>query len=108
AHAAGLAAIPGGFTADELARCARAGADAVKLFPGRLAEPAYLRDLRPLLPGLRVLVTGGVEPEAAPGWLEAGAIAVGLGSALGTVAGVGAPEVERRCRAALDGLPPAR
>jgi 2-dehydro-3-deoxyphosphogluconate aldolase / (4S)-4-hydroxy-2-oxoglutarate aldolase len=77
------------------------GAPAVKLFPASLAEPAYLPALRPLLPELKLLVTGGIEPEAVRPWLDAGALAVGLGSKLGTAASVGADEVERRCRAAL-------
>ena len=101
ATAAGIPAIPGGFTAAELAAAHADGAAAVKLFPASLAEPDYLRALHPLLPDLRLLVTGGVEPEDVRPWLDAGAIAVGLGSKLGTAATVGADEVERRCRAAL-------
>jgi 2-keto-3-deoxy-6-phosphogluconate aldolase len=73
----------------------------VKLFPASLAEPAYLSALRPLLPELKLLVTGGIEPEGVRPWLEAGALAVGLGSKLGTASSVGAEEVERRCRSAL-------
>ena len=51
AHEHGLAAIPGAFTPTEVAACAAAGADAVKLFPARAASPAYLGDLRAVLPG---------------------------------------------------------
>ena len=57
--------------------------------------------LRPLLPDLRLLVTGGIAPDGVRPWLDAGALAVGLGSNLGTAATDGADEVERRCRAAL-------
>jgi 2-dehydro-3-deoxyphosphogluconate aldolase/(4S)-4-hydroxy-2-oxoglutarate aldolase len=103
AHAAGLEAIPGGFTPAELAAARSAGADAVKLFPARLATPAYLSDLAPLLTGLRLVVTGGLEATTASlgPWLAAGVAGVGLGG-LGTAAAVGANEVERRCRAALE------
>ncbi len=73
----------------------------MKLFPASLAGPSYLPALRPLLPSLRLLVTGGIEPDGVRPWLDAGALAVGLGSTLGTAATVGAAEVERRCRAAL-------
>ena len=73
----------------------------MKLFPASLAGPGYLAALRPLLPELRLLVTGGIEPDGVRPWLDAGALAVGLGSKLGTAANVGAAEVERRCRAAL-------
>ena len=102
AGAAGIPAIPGGFTAAELAAAQADGAAAVKLFPASLAEPDYLPALRPLLPDLRLLVTGGIEPDGVRPWLDAGALAVGLGSKLGTAATVGAAEVERRCRAALE------
>jgi 2-dehydro-3-deoxyphosphogluconate aldolase / (4S)-4-hydroxy-2-oxoglutarate aldolase len=101
ARAAGIPAIPGGFTPQELAQAVDEGAAAVKLFPASLAEPAYLSALRPLLPELKLLVTGGIEPEGVRPWLEAGALAVGLGSKLGTASSVGAEEVERRCRSAL-------
>lgn len=101
AAAAGIPAIPGGFTAPELAAAVADGAAAVKLFPASLAGPEYIRALRPLLPELRLLVTGGIEPDGVRPWLEAGVLAVGLGSALGTAGTVGPDEVERRCRAAL-------
>jgi 2-dehydro-3-deoxyphosphogluconate aldolase / (4S)-4-hydroxy-2-oxoglutarate aldolase len=101
AGAAGIPAIPGAFTPQELAEALGEGAAAVKLFPASLAEPAYLPALRPLLPELKLLVTGGIEPQGVRPWLDAGALAVGLGSKLGIAASVGVDEVERRCRAAL-------
>jgi 2-dehydro-3-deoxyphosphogluconate aldolase / (4S)-4-hydroxy-2-oxoglutarate aldolase len=101
AGAAGIPAIPGAFTPQELAEALGEGAAAVKLFPASVAEPAYLLALKPLLPQLKLLVTGGIEPEGVRPWLDAGALAVGLGSKLGTAASVGAEEGERRCRAAL-------
>ena len=101
ATAAGVAAIPGGFTTSELAAAQADGAAAVKLFPATLADPGYIPALRPLLPGLRLLVTGGIDPEGVGPWLAAGALAVGLGGSLGTAVTVGAAEVERRCRAAI-------
>jgi 2-keto-3-deoxy-6-phosphogluconate aldolase len=52
-----------------------------------------------VLPGLDV--TGGIEPDGVRPWLDAGALAVGLGSNLGPAGTVEAAEVERRCRAAL-------
>ena len=76
----------------------------MKLFPARLVQPSYVRDLRAVIPGLRVLVTGGIQANLSSvrPWLEAGAAALGLGSDLGTVARVGADEVERRASVALD------
>jgi 2-dehydro-3-deoxyphosphogluconate aldolase / (4S)-4-hydroxy-2-oxoglutarate aldolase len=102
----GIPAIPGALTPSEVLRCLHAGAPAVKLFPARLLEPAYLRDLLAVMPSLRALVTGGV-PASAEGigpWLDAGALAVGLGSSLGTASEHGAGEVERRARAVLQAV----
>lgn len=99
----GAAAIPGALTPHEIAAAADEGADAVKIFPARLVGPGYLADLEPLVPGLRAVATGGVQPTAADlgEWLRAGALAVGLGSALGTAERDGPDEVARRCRSAL-------
>jgi len=99
----GVVVIPGAFTATEVANCRRAGASAVKLFPAHLVEPSYLGDLRAVMPGTEFMVTGGIPstPEGIHPWLDAGALAVGLGSALGNAAADGADEVERRCRKAL-------
>lgn len=105
AAAAGIPAIPGGFTTHELAAAHVDGAAAVKLFPAGLAGPGFLQALRPLLPDLRLLVTGGIEPDGVRPWLDAGALAVGLGSKLGTAGTVGPAEVERRCRTALAAAP---
>ena len=104
AHELGLAAIPGALTPSEIAACVADGADAVKVFPARELSPAYLHDLRAVLPELRVTATGGLRAttDSAGAWLAAGAIAVGIGSELGSVARVGAAEVRRRARAALD------
>ena len=96
----GVAVIPGALTPSEVLACHRAGASAVKLFPARLIEPSYLGDLTAVMPGLKLMVTGGVPAnvEGIRPWLEAGAIAIGVGSALGSVAADGADEVERRAR----------
>jgi 2-dehydro-3-deoxyphosphogluconate aldolase / (4S)-4-hydroxy-2-oxoglutarate aldolase len=99
----GVTPIPGAFTPSEFAACAARGAPAVKLFPAGPATPAYLEQLRAVLPDLRVMVTGGISGRDGDiaEWLAAGALAVGLGSDLGTVATKGSNEVERHARAAL-------
>lgn len=106
----GLTPIPGALTPTEILRCRHAGAPAVKIFPARLVEPAYLDDLHALMPDLRALVTGGVaaSADAIRPWLAAGALAVGIGSGLGTAASVGEQDVERRASALLDAAVGAR
>ena len=56
------------------------GAAAVKLFPASAAGPAFVRELRGPLPQIPLIPTGGVTLENAPTFLEAGALAVGMGS----------------------------
>lgn len=103
AHAAGLEAVPGAMTPTEILSCLADGADAIKLFPAHVLTPRYLRDLAPLFPELRAIATGGLGAAVTSvrPWLQCGAVAVGIGGDLGTVATVGVEEVERRCRAAL-------
>ncbi|MFN0150441.1 MAG: bifunctional 4-hydroxy-2-oxoglutarate aldolase/2-dehydro-3-deoxy-phosphogluconate aldolase [bacterium] len=75
----GAAAIPGAFTPTEILAAHRAGAAAVKLFPGPMATPAGLSDIRGPLPFIRFVPTGSIAIDAIPAWLEAGAFAVGVG-----------------------------
>jgi 2-dehydro-3-deoxyphosphogluconate aldolase/(4S)-4-hydroxy-2-oxoglutarate aldolase len=108
ARSLGVPAIPGALTPTEVAGCLQSGAAAVKLFPARGLAPAYLRDLRAVLGDFPAIVTGGLQASAASivPWLQAGALAVGLGGDLGTVAADGAQEVQRRARAALAAAAP--
>ena len=87
-HDRGLAVLPGACTPTEMTAALDAGADLVKLFPAGQWSPASVCDLRASLPGLPLVPTGGVTPETAAAWLQAGCVAVGMGSALT----VGRPE----------------
>lgn len=82
AHLAGAAAMPGCLTPTEIAGAWRAGADVVKLFPGRVATPGYFKDLKGPLPQVKLMPTGNVDLETAPQYIAAGAVAVGVGKAL--------------------------
>ncbi|MFC9331019.1 bifunctional 4-hydroxy-2-oxoglutarate aldolase/2-dehydro-3-deoxy-phosphogluconate aldolase [Kitasatospora sp. NPDC057015] len=81
-HRYGLAVIPGVGSATEIVNALEAGADAVKLFPARSSSPAALRDLLQALPQAPVVPTGGVDAVNAATWIAAGAVAVGVGTAL--------------------------
>lgn len=76
--------IPGAMTLNEIWNARQLGADFVKVFPGNLLGPDYIRALRGPLPGVPLMVTGGVEPteESLWKWFGAGVDAVGLGSRL--------------------------
>jgi 2-dehydro-3-deoxyphosphogluconate aldolase/(4S)-4-hydroxy-2-oxoglutarate aldolase len=78
----GIPAIPGALTPTEVEAAWRAGAAMVKLFPGALGGPGYVRDLLAPLSDVPLLVTGGVDASNARAFLDAGAVAVGVGSAL--------------------------
>lgn len=80
--ARGAAALPGAFTPTEILLAHRAGAAAVKLFPGPIAGPDGLRDIRGPFPYIRFVPTGSITLETIPAWLEAGALAVGIGRRL--------------------------
>lgn len=83
AHRYGLAAIPGVATPTEAIQAVELGADAVKLFPARAYGPGGLAAVLQALPQLAVIPTGGVTVDDAHEWIRAGAVAVGLGTALG-------------------------
>ena len=78
----GLGYYPGAATATEIVAAWRAGATAVKVFPvGALGLP-FFRAIREPLPDIRLLAVGGIGVGDAPSFIEAGAVAVGLGGAL--------------------------
>ena len=80
----GVTFIPGIATASELVRATSLGATLVKLFPAADLGVGYLKRLLGPLPHSRVMVTGGISAtrEDVTAWLDAGAVAVGLGSDL--------------------------
>ena len=75
AEAAGVLFMEGGFTPDQIACASERGV--CKLFPAHLGGIRYLRSLLSVLPGARIVPTGGIGPDDAEEWLEAGAFAVG-------------------------------
>ncbi len=80
--ATGLLSVPGVLTPSEASFALDAGAAVLKLFPASTVGVGHLRALHGPFPGLQVIPTGGVTPATAREWLDAGALAVGLGSEL--------------------------
>jgi 2-dehydro-3-deoxyphosphogluconate aldolase/(4S)-4-hydroxy-2-oxoglutarate aldolase len=78
----GVLAIPGAYTPTEVLAAWESGADLVKVFPAGTLGPGYLRELAGPLPQVRLIATGGVTVENAAAFLDAGAVAVGVGGAL--------------------------
>jgi len=81
-HEMGVPVMPGCFTATEILNAWEAGADIVKVFPATSVGPSYLKDIRGPLPHVKLMPTGGVSIDNVGDWLKAGAVAVGVGSAL--------------------------
>jgi 2-dehydro-3-deoxyphosphogluconate aldolase/(4S)-4-hydroxy-2-oxoglutarate aldolase len=74
--------MPGCFTPTEILDAWDAGADIVKVFPATALGPGFFKDVRGPLPHVRLMPTGGVTRENAGVWIRAGAVAIGVGTAL--------------------------
>ena len=81
-HEHQVPAIPGCLTPTEILAAHEAGADIIKVFPATALGPQYIKDVRAPLPQVKLMPTGGVTPDNAGDWIRAGAVAVGIGSAL--------------------------
>ena len=81
-RATGLLSMPGVFTASELAAALDAGAEVVKLFPAATGGIAHMRALLGPFPGVPLVPTGGIGRDDVASWLDAGALAVGVGGEL--------------------------
>jgi 2-dehydro-3-deoxyphosphogluconate aldolase/(4S)-4-hydroxy-2-oxoglutarate aldolase len=81
-HERDVAVAPGCFTPTEILDAHEYGADVVKVFPATALGPQFIKDVRGPLPQVRLMPTGGVSLDNAGDWIRAGAIAVGVGSAL--------------------------
>jgi 2-dehydro-3-deoxyphosphogluconate aldolase/(4S)-4-hydroxy-2-oxoglutarate aldolase len=81
-HRYDVAAMPGCFTPTEILTAWEAGADVIKVFPATALGPGYFKDIRAPMPQLRLMPTGGVTLANAGEWIKAGAVAIGVGSAL--------------------------
>jgi Entner-Doudoroff aldolase len=80
--AAGLATLPGVATPSDVQRCMRLGLSWLKVFPAAALGPGWIRAVLAPYPGARFVATGGVGVDDAASYLDAGAAAVSLGSAL--------------------------
>ncbi len=85
-HSAGVPWIPGCATLTEIVAARDNGAGIIKIFPGSVLGPEFVRSILPVIPDLKLMITGGVEPteESITRWFDAGAFCVGLGSQLFT------------------------
>ena len=78
----GLLTMVGAFTPTEVFQAYNMGADVIKIFPGSLGGPAYVRALKGPLPHIPIMPTGGVSASNLAEWFSTGVVAVGAGSEL--------------------------
>lgn len=74
--------LPGTMTIHDIQSALELGVDIVKLFPGNLYSPSVISAIKGPLPQANVMPTGGVSLANLKDWIEAGAVAVGIGSDL--------------------------
>lgn len=75
---------PGCGTLTEITRAEELGCEIVKLFPGDIYGPQFVKGVKGPQPWTSVMPTGGVSPteDNLKGWFDAGVTCVGMGSKL--------------------------
>lgn len=101
---AGLEPVPGVATPTEVALARANGVELLKLFPGGELGISYMKALHGPFEDAAIIPTGGIAAEETGAWLEAGALAVGLGGSIfptrPTEADLG--RIEERARIAVE------
>ncbi len=75
---------PGCGSLTEIAKAEELGCEIVKLFPGGIYGPKFVKAAKAPCPWTKIMPTGGVAPteESLSAWFEAGVTCVGMGSKL--------------------------
>jgi Entner-Doudoroff aldolase len=74
--------MPGCVTIKEIVTAMELGADVIKVFPGEMVGPSYIKAVKGPLPQAPLMPTGGVSLENAAEWIKNGCVAVGVGGSL--------------------------
>lgn len=76
--------VPGCATLTEIVTAHDAGAQVIKLFPGSVLGPGFVSAVKPVIPNINLMPTGGVDPseKSLSAWFKAGVFCVGMGSQL--------------------------
>ncbi len=78
----GLPHIPGVSTPTEIQAAVKAGCHVLKAFPATVLGTEWFKTMRGPFPRVQFMVTGGIDSRNAADYLAAGAVMVGVGSAL--------------------------
>jgi 2-dehydro-3-deoxyphosphogluconate aldolase / (4S)-4-hydroxy-2-oxoglutarate aldolase len=74
--------MPGAGTIRDVVEAMETGAEIVKVFPGEILGPAFVKAVKGPLPQAALMPTGGVSLENVAEWIHAGCVAVGVGGNL--------------------------
>jgi 2-dehydro-3-deoxyphosphogluconate aldolase/(4S)-4-hydroxy-2-oxoglutarate aldolase len=74
--------MPGAGSIREVIDGMESGADLIKLFPGEVLGPTFVKAVKGPLPQASLMPTGGVSLENVEDWIRAGVVAVGVGGSL--------------------------
>ena len=80
--ASGLVTMAGALSPTEVFQAYSLGVDVIKIFPGSLGGPAYIKALKGPFPYIPMMPTGGVSAGNVAEWFKTGVVAVGAGSEL--------------------------
>lgn len=78
----GIEYFPGCGSVTEIMSAKNGGAKIIKLFPGTIFGPSFIKDVHGPIPDVDLMPSGGVSLENIAEWKSKGACAVGIGSAL--------------------------
>ncbi|RZS97662.1 bifunctional 4-hydroxy-2-oxoglutarate aldolase/2-dehydro-3-deoxy-phosphogluconate aldolase [Cecembia calidifontis] len=80
----GIFYVPGCATVTEVYQGKKMGSSLIKIFPGNVLGPAFVKAVLSVIPDIKLMATGGVEPneDNLRTWFNAGIHCVGMGSQL--------------------------
>lgn len=78
----GVPYLPGCATVTEISEAMKLGVDVAKIFPGGILGASFIKNVHGPIPHVEMMPSGGVSIDNMDEWIENGAWAVGVGSAL--------------------------
>ncbi len=81
-----VAWMPGCTSVSEVSKAEELGAEFIKIFPGDLGGPKFVKNIKGPMPWTQIMASGGVTPDPnnLKSWFDAGAAVVGMGGQLVT------------------------
>jgi 2-dehydro-3-deoxyphosphogluconate aldolase / (4S)-4-hydroxy-2-oxoglutarate aldolase len=74
--------MPGCMTITEMKNALQFGVEIIKLFPSNAFAPEFIKAIKPPLPQVNIMPTGGVNLDNVDQWIKNGCVAVGVGGNL--------------------------